>query len=71
MILGERPSAIQLLGVALVLTGVVVAVTGGTIRTDRTARIARQAAGDYSRASTRIIRQASGASTGESTSKLP
>jgi len=59
VILGERPSALQLLGVALVLAGVVVAVTR------------RTPAGGYSRPSTRIIRHASGASTGESVSKSP
>ncbi len=57
VILGERPSALQLLGVALVLTGVVVAVS--------------RRAPAYSRPSTRIIRHASGASTGESVSKSP
>jgi drug/metabolite transporter (DMT)-like permease len=74
VILGEHPSALQLLGVALVLTGVVVAVTRGTTRTartDRTDRTGQTAAEGYSRASTRIIRQASGASTDESVSKLP
>jgi drug/metabolite transporter (DMT)-like permease len=61
VILGERPSALQLLGVVLILAGVVVAVS-------------RHAPGPetgYSRRSTRIIRQASGASTGESASKSP
>jgi drug/metabolite transporter (DMT)-like permease len=62
VILGERPSVLQLLGVVLVLAGVVVAVTG------RTPEAARSR---YSRRSTRIIRQALGASTGESVSKSP
>ena len=57
VILGEHPSALQLLGVVLVLTGVVVAVSGP--------------APAYSRPSTRIIRHASGASTGEPVSKSP
>ena len=59
VILGERPSLLQLAGVALMLTGVVVAVTGRT----------PQAA--YSRRRTRIIRHASAASTGTSPSKSP
>jgi drug/metabolite transporter (DMT)-like permease len=60
--LGERPSALQLAGVVLILAGVVVAVGG-----------AGSAAGPsrFSRRSTRIIRQASGASTGVSASKSP
>jgi drug/metabolite transporter (DMT)-like permease len=58
VILGERPSLLQLAGVALVLTGVVVAVTG-------------RAPEAYSRRRTRIIRQASAASTGTSPSKSP
>jgi len=62
VILGERPSALQLVGVVLVLTGVLVAVGGGRGGD-------RQAA--YSRRSTRIIRHASAASTGESVSKSP
>jgi drug/metabolite transporter (DMT)-like permease len=57
--LGERPSALQLAGVALILAGVVIAVSG-----------AGSAAGP-SRRSTRIIRQASGASTEVSASKSP
>jgi drug/metabolite transporter (DMT)-like permease len=66
--LGERPSALQLLGVVLVLTGVVVAVGGNA----PLARGARDRPGTgYSRRSTRIIRQASAASTGESASKSP
>jgi drug/metabolite transporter (DMT)-like permease len=59
VILGERPSVLQLAGVALVLTGVVVAVAG---RTPEAA---------YSRHRTRIIRQASATSTGRSPSKSP
>ncbi len=66
--LGERPSALQLLGVVLVLTGVVVAVGGNAPQ----ARGARDRPGaDYSRRSTKIIRHASAASTGESASKSP
>ena len=57
--LGERPSALQLAGVVLVLVGVVIAVSG----------IGSGAAS--SRRSTRIIRQASGASTEVSASKSP
>lgn len=59
VILGERPSLLQLAGVALILTGVVVAVTG---RAPETA---------YSRRRTKIIRHASAASTGTSPSKSP
>ena len=59
LILGERPSLLQLAGVALVLTGVVVAVAG---RTPEAA---------YSRRKTRIIRQAPTAPTGRSPSKSP
>ena len=59
VILGERPSLLQLAGVALMLTGVVVAVTG------------RAPEGPYSRRRTRIIRHASAASTGTSPSKSP
>ena len=59
VILGERPSPLQLLGVALVLTGVLVAVSG------------RKTEAAYSRHKTRIIRHASAASTGESVSKSP
>jgi len=102
-VLGERPSALQLAGVVLVLFGVLVAV-GGRAQTaaaaadelmaagtgaddarlagDREARLAdadgadeaRLAGADgagYSRRSTRIIRHASAASTGESASKSP
>ena len=63
--LGERPSALQLLGVVLVLTGVVVAVSGNAPEASRRAGTA------YSRRSTRIIRHAPAASTGESVSKSP
>jgi drug/metabolite transporter (DMT)-like permease len=56
---GERPSLLQLAGVALMLTGVVVAVTG------------RAPDAPYSRRRTRIIRHASAASTGTSPSKSP
>ncbi len=66
--LGERPSALQVLGVVLVLTGVVVAVSGSAPQA-RGSRV-RPGAG-YSRRSTRIIRHASAASTGESASKSP
>ena len=59
VILGERPSLLQLAGVALMLTGVVVAVTG------------RAPDAPYSRRRTRIIRHASAASTGTSPSKSP
>ena len=59
VILGERPSLLQLAGVALMLTGVVVAVTG------------RAPGAPYSRRRTRIIRHASAASTGTSPSKSP
>ena len=66
--LGERPSALQLLGVVLVLTGVVVAVGGNAPQ----ARGSRDRPGPgYSRRSTKIIRHASAASTGESASKSP
>jgi drug/metabolite transporter (DMT)-like permease len=59
--LGERPSVLQLTGVVLVLAGVVVAVSGGPGRSEAAS----------SRRSTRIIRQASAASTGVSASKAP
>jgi drug/metabolite transporter (DMT)-like permease len=57
--LDERPSALQLVGVLLVLVGVVVAVSGSGSRDVS------------SRRSTRIIRQASDASTGVSAAKSP
>jgi drug/metabolite transporter (DMT)-like permease len=73
-ILGERPSALQLVGVALILTGVLVAV-GGRSQPNAAAEDELTAAGsggdDYSRRRTRIIRQASAASTGASASKSP
>ena len=65
VILGERPSLLQLAGVALVLTGVVVAVTGRSPDTDPAPE------GGYSRRRTRIIRHASAASTDTSPSKSP
>jgi drug/metabolite transporter (DMT)-like permease len=65
VILGERPSLLQLAGVALVLTGVVVAVTGRAPDADRAPEAG------YSRRRTRIIRHASAASTGTSPSKSP
>jgi drug/metabolite transporter (DMT)-like permease len=58
--LGERPSVLQLAGVVLVLAGVVVAVSGPG-----------SSAAASSRRSTRIIRQASGASTEVSAAKSP
>jgi drug/metabolite transporter (DMT)-like permease len=94
VILGERPSALQLVGVVLVLAGVLVAVggraqgpaaaadelmaagTGDEALLAATAGPGPAGAGEaagagYSRRSTRIIRQASAASTGESESKSP
>jgi len=80
VVLGERPSALQLLGVALVLTGVVVAVARRapaaadprSSRSPESSRYSRYARyWPCSRPSTRIIRHASGASTGESVSKSP
>ena len=65
VILGERPSLLQLAGVALVLTGVVVAVTGRSPDTDPAPEAG------YSRRRTRIIRHASAASTDTSPSKSP
>jgi drug/metabolite transporter (DMT)-like permease len=59
--LGERPSVLQLAGVPLVLAGVVVAVSGGPGSSEAAS----------SRRSTRIIRQASAASTEMSASKSP
>ena len=64
VILGERPSVLQLLGVSLVLTGVLVAVSGRVPGEDGT-----EAA--YSRRSTRIMRHASAASRDKSESKSP
>ena len=73
-ILGERPSALQLVGVGLILTGVLVAV-GGRAQASAAAEDELMAAGSggdgYSRRRTRIIRQASVASTGASASKSP
>jgi drug/metabolite transporter (DMT)-like permease len=77
VILNERPSGFQLLGVALVLAGVLVAVSGGAARspgrrpgTGAEVEIGAEASA-YERRSTRIMRQASGASTGRSASKSP
>ncbi len=69
VILGERPSVLQLLGVALVLTGVLVAVSGRAPDEDDTDEDDTEAA--YSRRSTRIMRHASAASRGKSESKSP
>jgi drug/metabolite transporter (DMT)-like permease len=76
VILGERPSALQLLGVALVLAGLLIAVSVGTAKSPADAAApagAARAAGQvsYWRRSTRIMRHASGASTGRSASKSP
>ena len=59
LFLDERPSVLQLTGVALMLAGVVIAVSG------------RAPAIPYSRRRTRIIRQASAASSGRSAPKSP
>jgi drug/metabolite transporter (DMT)-like permease len=59
LFLDERPSVLQLAGVALMLAGVVIAVSG------------RAPAVPHSRRSTRIIRQASAASSGRSAPKSP
>jgi drug/metabolite transporter (DMT)-like permease len=59
LFLNERPSMLQLTGVALMLAGVVIAVSG------------RAPAVPYSRRRTRIIRQASAASSGRSAPKSP
>ena len=64
LILGERPSVLQLSGVALVLTGVLVAVSGKATKTPG-------AEPAYVRRSTRIMRHASAASTGKSEPKSP
>jgi drug/metabolite transporter (DMT)-like permease len=76
VILDERPSGFQLLGVALVLAGVLVAVSGGAARSpgpppEAGAEAGGGGGGGYERRSTRIIRQASGAPTGRSASKSP
>lgn len=59
LFLGEHPSELQLAGVVLMLAGVVIAVSG------------RAPAVPYERRRTRIIRQASAASTGSSLPKSP
>jgi drug/metabolite transporter (DMT)-like permease len=59
LFLNERPSELQLTGVVLMLAGVVIAVSG------------RAPAVPYSRRRTRIIRQASAASSGRSAPKSP
>lgn len=59
LFLGEHPSELQLAGVILMLAGVVIAVSG------------RAPAVPYARRRTRIIRQASAASTGSSLPKSP
>ena len=64
VILGERPSVLQLLGVLLVLTGVLVAVGGRATKMPGPEPA-------YVRRSTRIMRHASAASTGKSESKSP
>ncbi|MGO8891531.1 MAG: DMT family transporter [Streptosporangiaceae bacterium] len=64
LILNERPSVLQLAGVALVLTGVLVAVGGRAAKTPGPEPA-------YVRRSTRIMRHASAASTGKSESKSP
>jgi drug/metabolite transporter (DMT)-like permease len=74
VILGERPSGLQLAGVALVLAGVFVAVGGrsqGPVAAADELAAAGGGGGGYSRRSTRIIRQASAASTGRSVPKSP
>ncbi len=80
LILNERPSGSQLLGVALVLAGVLAAVSGGAARSpgrppgaraEIGAEVEAGAGAAYERRSTRIMRQASGASTGRSASKSP
>jgi drug/metabolite transporter (DMT)-like permease len=59
LFLADRPSALQLTGVVLMLAGVVIAVSG------------RTPAHPYSRRRIRIIRQASAASSGRSVPKSP
>ncbi|HTX25754.1 MAG TPA: DMT family transporter [Streptosporangiaceae bacterium] len=74
LVLGERPSALQLAGVLLILTGVLVAVGGraqATVAAEGELAAAGSGGDGYSRRSTRIIRQASAASTGASASKSP
>jgi drug/metabolite transporter (DMT)-like permease len=74
VILNERPSGLQLLGVAMVLTGVLVAVSaGGRTRpeTGPAVEAALPVGAGYWRRSTRIMRHASAASTGKSASKSP
>jgi hypothetical protein len=71
VILGERPSALQLAGVVLVLTGVLVAVGTGTRKGASAHSRPRYSRPRSSRRSTRIMRHASAAPTGESASKSP
>jgi drug/metabolite transporter (DMT)-like permease len=73
VVLGERPSPTQLLGVALVLAGVFVAVGRGpeSAKLADAESAAPEPAGAESRRSTMIIRHASGPSTAESVSKSP
>jgi drug/metabolite transporter (DMT)-like permease len=72
LVLGERPSGWQLLGVVLVLAGVLAAVGGRPARAGRPAAVAPVAPHRaYPRERTRIMRQASAASTGESAAKSP
>ena len=72
LILGERPSPLQLLGVALMLAGVLVAVNGPAARSPGSPGSPGYSdSSGYSRRRTRIIRQASGAPTGRSASKSP
>ena len=83
VILGERPSALQLAGVALILTGVLVAVSRPAPKAAHApdppalpdqsippGMSARSAPSAW-RQRTRIIRHASAASTGRSESKSP
>jgi drug/metabolite transporter (DMT)-like permease len=75
LVLGERPSGWQLLGVVLVLAGVLAAVGSRPARAGRPAPVAPVVPvaphRAYRRESTRIMRQASAASTGESAAKSP